>query len=32
VFYRFRDDRIADVSSLIDRASIADQLGTDRPG
>jgi predicted ester cyclase len=32
VFYRFRDGRIADVSSLIDRASIADQLGTDRPG
>jgi steroid delta-isomerase-like uncharacterized protein len=27
VFYRFRDGRIAEVSSLIDRAAIAAQLG-----
>jgi predicted ester cyclase len=31
VFYRFRDGRIAAVSSLIDRASIADQLCAARP-
>jgi predicted ester cyclase len=29
VFYRFRDGRIAAVSSLIDRAAIAAQLGAD---
>jgi predicted ester cyclase len=31
VFYRFRDGRIAAVSSLIDRASIADQLRAATP-
>ena len=32
VFYRFRDGRIAAVSSLIDRVAIAAQLGVDAPG
>ena len=31
VFYRFRDNRIAEVSSLIDRASIAAQLAAPLP-